>query len=176
MMPKLTLKLTKHRPQNEPRTRQFPDKIPTPLRDAKREPKWIQNGAKSVLKGSQNPTKIDKKGMKIMQKTIEAAQSRARTPRVAERRPKRPRKAARSLPETRKEAERRGNTPREAVQRRRTSPKDAKRRRETRKHAERHGKTPRDMKKTLRHAETRRETRKDAERRGKTRQDVEGRR
>ena len=97
MMPKLTLKLTKNGPQNEPRTRQFPDKIPTPLRDAKREPKWSQNAAKRVPKGIPNPTKIDKKCIKILQNAIEAAQSPVRTPRVAERRPKRPRKAARRL-------------------------------------------------------------------------------
>ena len=133
----MELNIAQNGPQNEARTRQFPDKIPTPLRDAKREPKWTQNGAKRVLKGSQNPTKIDKKSMKIMQKTIEAAQSRARTPRVAERRPKRPRKGARGLTETRKE--------RDARIRREKPYRDAERRRKTPKDAERRGNTPRDM-------------------------------
>ena len=156
----MELKIGQNGPQNEPRTRQFPDKIPTPLRDAKREPKWTQNGAKRVLKGSQNPIKIDKKTMKIMQNAIGAAQSRARTPRVAERRPKRPRGAARSLTKARKEADRRGNTP-----------TDEESRVGRRRDAEMQEKTPRDAqrrRKTQTDAERGEKTHKDAERRGKT--------
>ena len=40
--------------QNEPRHRQVADKIPTPLRDAKKEPKWSPNGAKREPKTIEN--------------------------------------------------------------------------------------------------------------------------
>ena len=61
MMPKWTPTWSKKGAKNEPRPRQVADKIPTPLRDAKKEAKWTLNGAKMDPTRNQNRPKLDPK-------------------------------------------------------------------------------------------------------------------